>query len=79
MHVVSIKNSPGCWASVAHAYILATWEAEIRRIAVQGQPGQEAQEIPSQPTAGLSGMSLLSKLHGDWDQEDFGSRASQAK
>jgi hypothetical protein len=25
--------------------ILATWEAEIRRIKVQGQPGQIVQEI----------------------------------
>jgi hypothetical protein len=28
--------------------ILATWEAEIRRIEVQGQPGQTALKTPSQ-------------------------------
>jgi hypothetical protein len=27
---------------------LATWEAEIWRIAIQGQPGQKTCEIPSQ-------------------------------
>jgi hypothetical protein len=30
-----------------------TWEAEIGRVAVQGQPGQKVGEIPSQPIAGL--------------------------
>jgi hypothetical protein len=27
--------------------ILPTWEAEIRRISVQGQPGQRVLQIPS--------------------------------
>jgi hypothetical protein len=27
--------------------ILATWEAEVRRIGVWGQPGQTGREIPS--------------------------------
>jgi hypothetical protein len=30
---------------------LATWEAEIRRIKVGGQPGEITHKIPSQPTA----------------------------
>jgi hypothetical protein len=34
--------------------ILATWEAEIGRITVWGQPGQRVQETPSQPMAGHS-------------------------
>jgi hypothetical protein len=29
--------------------ILATWEAEMGRIEVGGQPGQKVHEIPSQP------------------------------
>jgi hypothetical protein len=29
--------------------ILATWEVEIRRIMVQGQPGQKDLKAPSQP------------------------------
>jgi hypothetical protein len=42
----SIKNtSAGCqWLTPV---ILAIWEAEIRRIAVQSQPGQIVHEIPS--------------------------------
>jgi hypothetical protein len=32
---------------VAHTIILATWEAEIRRIKFLGQPGKKAQETPS--------------------------------
>jgi hypothetical protein len=31
------------------AVILATWEAEIRRITVQGQPGQIVHETPPFP------------------------------
>jgi hypothetical protein len=40
--------------------ILVTWEAEIRRIAVQGQPGEIALMSPSQPTARLHGGKHLS-------------------
>jgi hypothetical protein len=29
-------------------YIAEIWEAEIKRIVVQGQPGQKVNEIPSQ-------------------------------
>jgi hypothetical protein len=31
--------------------ILATWEAEIRRITVQGQPGEKVSKIPFQSIA----------------------------
>jgi hypothetical protein len=33
---------------------LATWEAEIRRIEIPGQPGQKVPETPSQPITKLS-------------------------
>jgi hypothetical protein len=33
---------------VTHAYILATWEAEIGRIVVHSQPGQIIGETPPQ-------------------------------
>jgi hypothetical protein len=39
--------------------ILATKEAEIRRIMVQGQPGQIVHTIPSQPIAGDSGAPVI--------------------
>jgi hypothetical protein len=35
---------------VAHTYNLATWEAEIRRITVQGQSRQIVQETPISKT-----------------------------
>jgi hypothetical protein len=44
--------------------ILATWEVEIRRIAVQGQLGQIVLETPSQPMAGYGSMNpSSSQLH----------------
>jgi hypothetical protein len=41
--------------------ILATWEAEIRRVMVQDQPEQKVHETPSQSTAGYRGMHLSSQ------------------
>jgi hypothetical protein len=35
------------------AAILATWEVEIRRIRVGGQPQQKVHKIPSQPMNGV--------------------------
>jgi hypothetical protein len=43
--------------------ILATWEAEIRRIRIGGQPGQKVLEGPSQPIVGCSGIPCHPKLH----------------
>jgi hypothetical protein len=40
--------------------ILATWEVEIGRVAVQGQPRQKVPETPSQPMTVLSGICLAS-------------------
>jgi hypothetical protein len=37
--------------------IPATQDAEIRRIEVQGQPGQKVHETPSKPMAGRLGNS----------------------
>jgi hypothetical protein len=40
-----------------------TWEAEIGRVTVRGQPRQKKiQEIPLQPIAGHSAMYLLSQV-----------------
>jgi hypothetical protein len=43
--------------------ILATWEAEIRRIMFQGQPpGKKVRETPSQQTVVHGGVHLSSQL-----------------
>jgi hypothetical protein len=43
--------------------ILATWEAEIGRTVIQGQPGQKVHEASSEPIkAGHSGACLSSQL-----------------
>jgi hypothetical protein len=41
--------------------ILATWEAEIRRIAVRGQPRQTVHEIPSKLILGHGDVHLSSQ------------------
>jgi hypothetical protein len=41
--------------------ILATQEAEIGRIMVQGQPGQKVHKTPSQQMAGCSSTHLSSQ------------------
>jgi hypothetical protein len=41
--------------------VIATWEAEIRKIVAQDQPRQKVGDNPSQPIAGLSGTHLLSQ------------------
>jgi hypothetical protein len=41
--------------------ILATWETEIRKITVQGQPRQKVCKTPSQPIAGNDGACLSSQ------------------
>jgi hypothetical protein len=45
---MTIWNSSRAWWLIS--IIPATQEAEIRRIVVQGQPGQKVTEVPSQPT-----------------------------
>jgi hypothetical protein len=50
---------------VAHTIIPATWEVEIRRVEVPGQPRQKVNEIPSQlikKEAGCGGTRLSSQL-----------------
>jgi hypothetical protein len=47
--------------------ILTTWEAEFRRLVVQGWPRQKGSETPSPPLAGCSDMHLLS--HAPQDAE----------
>jgi hypothetical protein len=53
--------------------ILATLEAEIRRISVWGQPKQKVHEIPFQPMkAGRGGVCPSSLLHGSCKYDDGG-------
>jgi hypothetical protein len=47
--------------------ILVTWEADIGRIMVQGQPGQKVHEMPfQQKKAGHGGMHLSSQLQSTY-------------
>jgi hypothetical protein len=41
------RGRGGSWTLVAHTVILATWEAEIGRIKVLGQPKQTVHKTPS--------------------------------
>jgi hypothetical protein len=45
--------------------ILATLEAEIRKIVVKSQPRQKVQETPSQPIAGCSNKYLIPATAGN--------------
>jgi hypothetical protein len=45
-HQEDEKNARRWWLT---SVILATWEAEIRKIVVQGQPRQIEQRLPSAP------------------------------
>jgi hypothetical protein len=52
--------------------ILATWETETKRIAVQSQPGHKVHETLSQPIkAGHGSMHLLSHHHRKHKKEDW--------
>jgi hypothetical protein len=44
---ILIKDTRVNWAPVAHTCNPSFWEAEIRRVEVEGQPGQIVQEIVS--------------------------------
>jgi hypothetical protein len=60
--------------------ILATWETETKRIAVQSQPGHKVHETLSQPIkAGCGGVCLSSQLHGKHKQKDLGSGQPEYK
>jgi hypothetical protein len=50
------KVEVGCWWLTP--VILATWEAEIRRMLVPGQPRQKVKEIPSQPISAHNSLHL---------------------
>jgi hypothetical protein len=50
--------------------ILATGQAEIGRIIVQGHPRQIFHKTPSHPMAGSSVVCLSSQLCGKHEQED---------
>jgi hypothetical protein len=45
-NIIGLKETV-CWVLVAHACILATQEAEIRRIEVRSQPREIAHKILS--------------------------------
>lgn len=51
----NVTKSGAWWLTPA---IPATWEPEMRRISVRGQPGQMVFETPSQPIAGPGGPCL---------------------
>jgi hypothetical protein len=51
--------------------ILATCEAEIKRIIVLGQPRQKAHKSPSQPRAGHSGVCLSSQAMCKTEMENI--------
>jgi hypothetical protein len=64
--------------------ILATWEAEIWKITVQGQPGQKKiYKIPSQPITGHTGGHLSTqllrrlRLRGLWFQASLGKKVCE--
>jgi hypothetical protein len=46
------------WLVWLKPLILATWEAEIRRISVQGHHGQKVHKTPPQPIIGHGGAHL---------------------
>jgi hypothetical protein len=46
---------------MAHSSNSSCWEAEIKRMMVQGHPGQDVCETPSQLRKGCDGMHLLSQ------------------
>jgi hypothetical protein len=52
------RNEAGLWCLIP--VILATWEAKIRRIMVQGQPWQIVQEIPTPKQPKQNGL----EVHG---------------
>jgi hypothetical protein len=60
-----IFSLAGCWWLTP--VILATWEAEIRRIAVRGQTRQKVQETPYQPIAQYGNALLLSQSMQETD------------
>jgi hypothetical protein len=71
------KNS---WLLWLKPIILATWEVEIGRIMIQGQPRQKVSKTPSQPMTGYGGTCLSFQLcwkaqvGRSWFQADPGTK-----
>jgi hypothetical protein len=67
-----------CWVT---SIILATWVTEIRRIKVQGQPGQEKfmRLLSQQEKAGHDGVYLLFQPGRKPKREGYWSRLAWAK
>jgi hypothetical protein len=76
------KNMLGCLAPVLALVILATWEAEIGRISVRGQPGQIVHEIPISKISRASWVLVAPTCNpsysGGRDQEDHSSKPARA-
>jgi hypothetical protein len=56
---------------------LVTWEAEIGRILVAGQPRQKVSETLVQPITRCGGVHLSSQVHRKHKEEDSSLRLAQ--
>jgi hypothetical protein len=57
-HFIKVRDRDWVWWLTP--VIPVTWEAEIRRFVVEGQPGEKVRETLSLPVIGCSGVGLSS-------------------
>jgi hypothetical protein len=77
----SQEYKPQLGAGVSRLLILATWEAEGRRIMVQGQPRQKIQEAPFSKVTGAKWTESVAEVveHLSCKQEALSSKPSLKK